>query len=195
MVKKVKKDANKRRQRNLKSESCIMGITALCLLLAACGTSSGRAEENPDVWEASDDGVDSYMGKLSEEGGIEAEPQSIETKEEPKVWPAEHESCEVQELSGYLYEYTPVSPYAGAEITIRDYEGEQLETDWDEPSAFRFLGEAEVTWRFYNSLSEMETGLNEAAMRVTDGESLHFLYYTFPMTKDDHALDLSLIHI
>ncbi len=190
MVKKVKKDANKRRQRNLKSESCIMGITALCLLLAACGTSSGRAGENPDVWEASDDGVDSYMGKLSEEGGIGAEPQSIETKEEPKVWPAEHESCEVQELSGYLYEYTPVSPYAGAEITIRDYEGEQLETDWDEPSAFRFLGEAEVTWRFYNSLSEMETGLNEAAMRVTDGESLHFLYYTFPMTKDDHALDL-----
>lgn len=84
MVKKVKKDANKRRQRNLKSESCIMGITALCLLLAACGTSSGRAEENPDVWEASDDGVDSYMGKLSEEGGIGAEPQSIETKEEPK---------------------------------------------------------------------------------------------------------------
>lgn len=186
----VKKDFPKRRHRNKKRERVMIGIIALCLLLAACGTPSGRGDENSDEWEVPDSGVNSDMGKLSEEGGILAKPQSVETKEEPKVWPVEHDSCKVQALSGYLYEYTPVSPYAGAEITIRDYEGEQLETDWDEPSAFRFSGEAEVTWRFYNSLAEMEIGLNEASMSEKDEESLHFLYYTFPMTEDDHALDL-----
>ena len=104
-----------------------------------------------------------------------------------------HASCEVQELSGYLYEYTPVSPYASAEITIKDYQGERLETQWDEPSAFQFGGEADVTWRFYNSRGEMETALSEAAMQETDAKLLHFLYYTFPMAENDHALDLYYI--
>ena len=121
-------------------------------------------------------------------------PQNTEVKEEPKEWPEEHHSCEVQELGGYLYEYTSVSarPYASAEIMIKDYEGEWLENNWDAdiPSTFRFAGEADVTWRFYNSLAEMEAALNEAAMQETDGNLLHFLYYTFPMAENDHALDL-----
>ena len=156
-----------RRRRNKKRGNRIIGIAALGLLLAACSTPSRRGEET----------------------------QNVETIEELKEWPEEHDSCEVQELSGYLYEHTSVSvsPYASAEITIKDYEGEQLETDWDEPSAFQFAGEADVTWRFYNSLAEMEAALNEAAMQETDGNLLHFLYYTFPMTEDDHALDLYYI--
>ncbi len=106
-----------------------------------------------------------------------------------------HHCCGVQELSGYLYDHTSVSvsPYAGAEITIKDYEGEQLETGWDEPSAFQFAGEADVTWWFFNSLAEMEAALNEAAMQEMDDNSLHFLYYTFPLTENDHVLDLYLI--
>ena len=47
-----------------------------------------------------------------------------------------------------------------------------------------------MTWQFYHSPAEMETALNEAAMRETDDNSLHFLYYTFPMTENDYALDL-----
>ena len=150
-----------------KRENLIIAIAALGLLLAACGAPSGKVDENP-------------------------ESQSAEAKEEPEKWPEEHHSCGVQELSGYLYDHTSVSvsPYASAEITIKDYEGEQLETDWDEPSAFQFAGGADVTWRFYNSLAEMEETLNEAAMQETDGSSLHFLYYTFPMTENDHAIDL-----
>lgn len=154
-----------------KRQSRLIVIVALGLLLAACGAPSERTEESQNV-----------------EGTEEL--QSIEATEELQEWPEEHDNCQVQELSGYLYGYAPVSPYAGAEITITNYEGERLETDWDEPSAFEFAGEADVTWRFYNSLAEMETGLQEAAMLETDGSSLHFLYYTFPMTEDDHALDL-----
>ena len=121
-------------------------------------------------------------------------PQNIETKEEAEEWPEEHHSCGVQELSGYLYEHTSVSasPYASAEITIKDYEGEWLENNWDAdiPLTYRFAGEADVTWQFYNSLAEMEEALNEAAMQEMDGNSLYFLYYTFPMAENDHALDL-----
>lgn len=157
-----KTDSNERGRRNKKRGNRIIGIAALSLLLAACGAPSERAEE----------------------------AQNTETKEEPKEWAEEYYSCEVQELSGYLYEHTPASPYASAEIMIKDYKGERLETEWDEPSAFRFAGEADVVWRFYNSLAEMEAALNEAAMQEMDGNSLHFLYYTFPMTENDHALDL-----
>ncbi|MDE7283568.1 MAG: LysM peptidoglycan-binding domain-containing protein [Lachnospiraceae bacterium] len=154
--------------------NCIIGIAALCLLLAACGAPSGMVDGNTDGWEDYDT------------------PQSTGVKEEPEEWPEEHYSCEVQELSGYLYEHTSVSasPYASAEITIKDYEGEKLETKWDEPEAFQFEGEANVTWRFYDSLAEMEAVLNEAAVQETDRNPLHFLYYTFPMTENDHALDL-----
>lgn len=102
----------------------------------------------------------------------------------------EHNSCEMQELSKYLYKHISASPYASAEIIIKDYKGEQLETEWREPAAFMFEGEADITWRFYNSLAEMETGLNEAAQQETDGDSPHFLYYTFPLTENDHVLDL-----
>ena len=155
-------------------KKCIIGITALGLLLAACGAQSGRADGNSDGREDYDT------------------TQSAEAREE---WPEEHDSCGVQELSGYLYEHTyvSVSPYASAEITIKDYEGEQLETEWNAPSAFQFAGEADVIWQFYNSLAEMEAALNEAAMQEMDGSSLHFLYYTFPMTENDHALDLYYI--
>ena len=139
-----------------------IGIAALGVLLAACGAPSGREEE----------------------------PQSAKTEEEPKEWQVKHDSCKVQELGGYLYEHISASPYASAEITIKDYEGETLETEWNAPSAFRLGGEADVTWRFYNSPAEMETALNEAAAQEMDADSLHFLYYTFPMTEDDHALDL-----
>ena len=145
----------------MKDMNCMIGIAALGLLLAACGAPPERAE-----------------GKI------------LDNEEESKEWLEEHGSCKVQELGGYLYEHTPVSPYAGAEITIKDYEGERLDTEWNEPSAFRFAGEAAVTWRFYNSLSEMEAALNEAAALDMDRNALHFLYYTFPMTEDDHALDL-----
>ena len=133
----------------------IIMITALGLLLTACGAPSGSVVENTDVWEDSDTGNGSDMGE---------EPQSAEAEEEPEEWPEEHHSCEVQELSGYLYDHTSVSAsaYASAEITIKDYEGEQLETDWDEPPAFQFAGEADVTWQFYNSLAEMETALHGA---------------------------------
>lgn len=102
----------------------------------------------------------------------------------------EHDNCSVQELGEYLYGHVSASPYASAEITIKDYEGEELETEWGEPSVFRFAGEADVTWQYYNSLAEMETALKEAAVRETDVDSFHFLYYTFPMTENDHALDL-----
>ena len=158
-----KTDSNERRRRNKKTGNRIIGIAALGLLLAACGAPSGGAKETQQI---------------------------AERKEEPGEWPEEHESCEMQELSGYLYDHVSVSPYASAEITIRNYKGEKLETEWGAPSAFRFGGEADVTWRFYNSPGEMETALNKAAMEETDENSLHFLYYTFPMTKDDHALDL-----
>ena len=156
-----KTDLGEIRRRNKKRGNRIIGIAVLGLLLAACGAPSGRTEET----------------------------QSAETKEELKEWPEEHDSCGVQELSGYLYEHTSVSAsaYASAEITIKDYEGERL---WNAPSAFRFGGEADVTWRFYNSLAEMEAALNEASTQETDGKALHFLYYTFPMTENDHALDL-----
>lgn len=160
-----KTDSGKRRRRNPKRGNRIIGIAIFGLLLAACGTPSGRAEEM----------------------------QSAEIKEELKEWPEEHDSCEMQELSGYLYEHTSVSPYASAEITIKDYEGERLETEWDAPPAFRFAGEADVTWRFYNSLAEMETALNESVTQEIDVNSLHFLYYTFPMTENDYALDLYYI--
>ena len=155
-------DSGEGRRRNKKRGNRIIPIALLSLVLAACGMPSGSAQET----------------------------QNTEAKEEPKEWPQEHDRCEVQELSGRLYEYTSVSPYASAEITIKDYEGEKLETEWNAPAAFRFGGEADVTWRFYNSLAEMEAALNGAAMREMDGESLHFLYYTFPMAKEDHALDL-----
>ncbi|MFG6357296.1 MAG: hypothetical protein K1W26_10840 [Acetatifactor sp.] len=105
----------------------------------------------------------------------------------------EHCKCGVQELSAYLYEHVSANPYACAEITIRDYEGNMLETDWDKPSAFQLEGEADVTWWSYDSLGEMETALNGVAMRETDANSFHFLYYTFPMTENDHALDLYYI--
>ena len=157
-----KADSNERGRRNKKRGNRIIGIAALSLLLAACGAPSERAEE----------------------------AQNTETKEEPKEWAEEYYSCEVQELSGYLYEHTPANPYASAEIMIKDYKGERLETEWDEPSAFRFAGEADVVWRFYNSLAEMEAALNEATMQGMNRNSLHFLYYTFPMTENDHALDL-----
>ena len=149
--------------RKRKQRGCLaIGIAALGVLLAACGAPSGREEET----------------------------QSAKTEEEPKEWQVEHDSCKVQELSGYLYEHISASLYASAEITIKDYEGETLETEWNAPSAFRLGGEADVTWRFYNSPAEMETSLNEAAAQEMDADSLHFLYYTFPMTEDDHALDL-----
>lgn len=183
-------DANERRRRNKKRRSRIIGIAALGLLLVACGASSGGEDGNPEGWEDSDAGDASDMGKLAGESDIGEGTKSAETRKEPKEWPKEHDSCEVQELSGYLYEHIPVSPYAGAEIAIKDYEGERLETEWDEPSAFQFAGEADVTWQYYNSLAEMEVSLNEAAIQETDESSLCFLYYTFPMTENDHALDL-----
>ena len=157
-----KPDSSERKRQNKKRGNYIIGIAALGLLLAACGAPSGKVED----------------------------AQSAEVKEEPEAWPEKHDSCEVQELSGYLYEYTSVSPYASAEITIKDYEGEKLETEWGAPSSFRFAGEAGVTWRFYNSLAEMETALNEASVQEIDRSSLHFLYYTFPIMENDHALDL-----
>ncbi|MDE6749489.1 MAG: LysM peptidoglycan-binding domain-containing protein [Lachnospiraceae bacterium] len=152
-------------------KNCIIAIVVLSLLLAACGAPSGKVEGNSDGCEDFDT------------------PQGAEVNEE---WPEEYYSCEVQELSGYLYEHTSISasPYASAEITIKDYEGEQLETDWDEPEAFEFSGEADVTWRFYNSIEEMGEVLNEAAIQEADGGSVHFLYYTFPMAENDHAMDL-----
>ncbi|MDE7186287.1 MAG: hypothetical protein K2O13_02105, partial [Lachnospiraceae bacterium] len=188
--KKEKNDFSERSRRIKKREKRIICIAALGLVLAACGTPSGSVDGNSDEWEASGTGDGSDMGRLPGEGDIGEETESAETKEE---WTKEHDRCEMQELSEYLYEHISPSPYASAEITIKDYEGERLETEWNEPSAFRFAGEADVIWRFYNSLAEMETALNEAAMQETDGNSLHFLYYTFPMTENDHALDLYYI--
>lgn len=179
--KEEKKDFDEKRRRMKKRENCIIGLAALGLMLAACGESAGRMDGSPDGWEDSDIGNGSDTGMPSGEGDME---------EEPKEWPEEYDSCEVQALSGYLYEHTSASPYASAEIVIRDYAGERLETEWGEPSAFRFAGEADMTWQYYHSLAEMETALNEAARQETDGNALHFLYYTFPMTEDDHALDL-----
>ena len=81
----------------------------------------------------------------------------------------------MQELSGYLYDHVSASPYAGAEIVIKDYEGEQLDTEWDEPSAYRFAGEADVIWQCYNSLAEMDTALNEAAKQKRISFSVLYL--------------------
>ena len=160
-----KANSNDKRRRNKNRGNRIIFIAAFALLLVACGVPSGRTEET----------------------------QSAGIKEEPKEWLEEHGSCGVQELSGYLYEHASVSPYASAEITIKGYEGEKLETEWNAPSAFRFGGEADVTWQYYNSLEEMETALNEAAMEEIDVDALHFLYYTFPMTENNCALDLYYI--
>lgn len=174
-------NSKERSRRNKKRKPLIISIAVLGLLLTACGTPSIGSDGNFDGLEAFDTKEASDREKLSGEGDI---------GEEPQEWPKEQDSCKVQELSGYLYEHISASPYAGAEITITDYEGEMLETEWDEPSAYRFAGEADVIWQYYNSLAEMEKALNEAAMQETDGSSLHFLYYTFPMTENDHALDL-----
>ncbi len=165
-TKKIEKaNSSDKRRRNKNRGNRIIFIAAFALLLVACGVPSGRTEET----------------------------QSAGIKEEPKEWLEEHGSCGVQELSGYLYEHASVSPYASAEITIKGYEGEKLETEWNAPSAFRFGGEADVTWQYYNSLEEMETALNEAAMEEIDVDALHFLYYTFPMTENNCALDLYYI--
>lgn len=177
----IEKKDSFERSRRIKIQNRIIGIAALSLLLAACGAPSGGVNGNADGWENSDAGDSSDIEMLPEEGGI---------GEEPKEWPKEHAGCEVQELRGYLYDHVSASPYAGAEIVIKDYEGEQLDTDWDEPLAYQFAGEADVTWQFYNSLAEMDTALNEAAKQERDGNVFHFLYYTFPMTENDHALDL-----
>lgn len=176
-----KKDSKERRRRNKKRKNDIIGLALLGLMLAACGAPSEGVEENPGRLEDFDSGNDFDTGKLSGKGDI---------KEEPKAWPKEHGSCGVQELGGYLHEYNCASPYASAEIAITDYEGEKLETEWNAPSAFRFSGEADVTWRYYNSLTEMEVELKEAGRQERDAKAHHFLYYTFPMTKNDHALDL-----
>ncbi len=171
-----KKDANERRRQNKKihekMKKRIISIAVLSLLLAACSAPSEEAEENPVEWKNLNAGE---------------ETKSTEPKEE---WPEEHDSCEVQDLSEYLHEYTSISPYAGAEIMIKDYAGKILEAEWNVPSVFQFAGKADITWRFYNSLAEMETALNETAAQEADENSLHFLYYTFPMTENDHALDL-----
>lgn len=174
-------ELNKRSRQIKKREYHIIGIAALSLLLAACGAPSASVNGNPDGWENSDAGDSSDIEMPPRGGGI---------GEEPKEWPREHASCNVQELSGYLYDHVSASPYAGAEIVIKDYEGEQLDTEWDEPSAYRFAGEADVIWQCYNSLAEMDTALNEAAKQERDGNVFHFLYYTFPTTENDHALDL-----
>lgn len=174
-------ELNKRSRQIKKREYHIIGIAALSLLLAACGAPSASVNGNPDGWENSDAGDGSDIEMPPRGGGI---------GEEPKEWPREHASCNVQELSGYLYDHVSASPYAGAEIVIKDYEGEQLDTEWDEPSAYRFAGEADVIWQCYNSLAEMDTALNEAAKQERDGNAFHFLYYTFPTTENDHALDL-----
>ncbi len=187
------KQRNVRSPQNVKRAAGIIVIAALSLLFAACGAPSAEADGTSAGLEASAIGDNSDMEKLPGAGYIGEETNSAEAEEGPREWPEEHGSCEVQELSGYLYEHTSPSAYAGAEITIKDYEGEMLETDWDEPSAFQFAGEADVTWRYYNSLAEMETALNEVAMQEVDGDLLHFLYYTFSMTEDDHALDLYYI--
>ena len=161
--------------RKKKRGNHVISIAALGLMLAACGAPSVEVDDgNLDGREDSDT------------------LQSAEAKEETEEWPEEHHNCGMQELSGYLYRHTYISAsaYASAEIAIKDYEGEKLETEWGEPLAFQFAGEAAVTWRFYNSLAEMEAALNEAAMQEMNDDSLHFLYYTFPMTENDHALDL-----
>lgn len=171
----MKYEERNQRNRQIKIQNRIIGIAVLSLLLAACGAPSGVVNGNSGIRNSSD------MEMPPEEGDIE---------EQPKEWPEEHADCAVQELSGYLYDHISPSPYAGAEIVIKDYKGEQLEPKWDTPSVFQFEGEANVTWQFYNSLVEMETALNEAAVQETDDNALHFLYYTFPMTENDHALDL-----
>lgn len=183
-----KKNFNEKRRYSPKREICFICAAALSLIVAACGAPSGNG--NPDGWENPDAGDSFDMEQLFGESNISKEAECAEMREQPQEWPEEHDSCTVQELSGYLYEHISPSPYAGAEITITDYEGELLETDWDEPYAYQFAGEADITWRYYNSLTEMETALNEAAMQERDGNALHFLYYTFAMAEDDHALDL-----
>lgn len=175
------KKSNQRKQQNKNRIPHIITIAALTLSLTSCGALSGKPGGNPDKKENPVSGQGSDMEESSITGAAE---------EEPKEWPEEHDTCEMQELGGYLYEYAPASPYASAKIAIKDYEGESLGTAWDEPRDFRFAGVADVTWRYYNSLAEMETGLNEAAMQETDEDALHFLYYTFPMTENDHVLDL-----
>lgn len=167
-----KKGADERKRQNKKMKKCSICIAVFSLLLVACSSLSGEKDENSVGRENSD------AGKVT---------KSTETKDE---WPEEHDNCKMQELSEYLYEHTSVSPYAGAEITVRDYEGEITENEWNKPMAFRFAGEADVVWQYYNSLTEMETALKETAMQEVDGNSLHFLYYTFPMTENDHAIDL-----
>ncbi len=167
-----KKGAGERKRQNKKKKKSSICIAVFSLLLVACNALSGEKDENPVGRENSD------AGKVT---------KSTEAKAE---WPEEHDNCKMQELSEYLYEHTSVSPYAGAEITVRDYEGEITENEWDEPMAFRFAGEADVVWQYYNSLAEMETALKETAMQEADGNSLRFLYYTFPMTENDHAIDL-----
>ncbi|MCM1121858.1 MAG: hypothetical protein NC416_04675 [Eubacterium sp.] len=166
---------NRKRDAAEKSRWCkrknhIIAIAAFSLLLTSCGAPVEKTDH-----------------PLPEASGLREETTVTAQKE---AWQEEHSRCAVQELGGYLYEHTPASPYAGAEITITNYEGEALETEWDEPSAYQFVGEADVTWRFYDSLAEMETALKEAAKQEKDENSLHFLYYTFPMTEAYHALDL-----
>lgn len=158
-------------RQNKKMKKRIIGIAVLSLLLAAC-SAPPEEDETSVEWKNLNAGE---------------ETKRTEPKEE---WSEEHDNCEMQELSEYLYEHTSVSPYAGAEITVRDYEGEIMENEWNKPMAFRFAGEADVVWRYYNSLAEMETALKETAMQEADGNSLRFLYYTFPMTENDHAIDL-----
>lgn len=106
-------------------------------------------------------------------------------------------SCSVQELNSYLFHYETDCSYAAADIVVNGFSVEaSYDSEWN--PIFSYTGDAEVTWRFYNSLEEMEQELcvreenraEEETDNTAEDESVRLLYYTFLMPEDVHLLDI-----
>ena len=123
----------------------------------------------------------------------------------------------ITELSAYLVGYEPESPYICADITVSGYGYSAKESEDDyEDEHVTFTGDADIVWQFYDSLAELEDGLQERRENRTgenggdrngengtgeevaaadgngadEGLAFRMLYYRFPLPEGAHALDV-----
>ena len=155
----------------------ILNVIVCCVILTACGARDAVSMSGVKQDEA-------IYGQIS--GEHEGFQRLSETY-----------SCSVQELSSYLFHYETDCSYVAADIVINGFSAEvSYDSEWN--PIFSYTGDAEVTWRFYNSLKEMEQELcvrEENATVAESGntagdESVRLLYYAFLMPEDVHLLDI-----